>query len=290
MFIQLSIYSVILPFLETMITQVCNLSCRGCTNYSDLTHQGYVPWNQGRDHIQSWLSRMTIENFGIIGGEPLINPEWRLWILGARSLLPKAQLRFTTNGLLLGRAQDILEVCEAVGNIVLKITVHVPDEELQDQVRNLQNSRDWTPVKEHGIHRWMGQNGVRLQINYPRTFLKTYKNSYKNMEPWNSDPAQAFEICCQPTCPLLYQDKIYKCSTSALLADTLEKFGKPNIEKWMPYIPVGISVDDADCVIEEFCENFGRPHRICGQCPSDISQSINHLHTVSFKKKTSVNA
>ena len=37
-----------LPFLETMITQVCNLSCEGCTNYSDLEHKGYVKWKDGK--------------------------------------------------------------------------------------------------------------------------------------------------------------------------------------------------------------------------------------------------
>ena len=254
-----------LPFLETMITQVCNLSCQGCTNYSDLKHSGYVSWAHGQADLRSWLDRIEIKEFGIIGGEPLINPEWREWIFGVRDLLPNAQLRFTTNGLLLDRAKDLLEICENVGNIVLKITVHVDDVHLGKQISELQNSRQWNPVSEHGISRWIGTNGVRLQINRPATFLKTYKNSYENMEPWESDPIKAFDICCQKTCPLLYQGKIYKCSTSALLGNTLEKFGNPNLEKWKPYIPLGISVDDPDSVIEDFLQNFGKPHRICGQ-------------------------
>jgi len=271
-----------------MITQVCNLSCEGCTNYSDLRHSGYVPWAQGRAEIEAWLSRITIKEFGIIGGEPLINPEWRDWITGMRNLLPEAQLRFTTNGLLLSRAEDILDICEEVGNIVLKITVHVQDEKLEEHVSKLQNSRNWVPVTEYGIQRWVGSNGVRLQINRPETFLKTYKNSYENMAPWDSDPDEAFKICCQKTCPLLYQGKIYKCSTSGLLQDTLERFGNPNIEKWRPYIPAGISINDTDDAINVFCENFGKSHNICGQCPSGPDLSINHLGTVSFKKKTAL--
>lgn len=282
--------TIVLPFLETMITQACNLSCDGCTNYSDLRHSGYMPWSQGRADIQAWLSRITVEEFGIIGGEPLLNPEWRDWIVGIRSLLPTAQLRFTTNGILLPRAEDILDICEEVSNIILKITVHVRNEKLEEHILKLKSSRDWVPVTEYGIQRWLGRNGVRLQINRPQTFLKTYKNSYENMEPWDSDPTKAFEICCQKTCPLLYQGKIYKCSTSALLEDTLIRFGNPNIEKWKPYIPTGISINDTDQVISDFSKNFGKSHNLCGQCPSDIGQSINHLHTVSFKKKTSLSA
>jgi organic radical activating enzyme len=103
-----------LPFLETMITQSCNLSCLGCTNYSDLRHAGYVPWSQGKQQIQAWLDRINIQEFGIIGGEPLINPEWREWVSGSRELMPEAQLRFTTNGLLLDRVPDMIDFFESI--------------------------------------------------------------------------------------------------------------------------------------------------------------------------------
>jgi molybdenum cofactor biosynthesis enzyme MoaA len=99
----------ILPFVETMITQVCNLSCTGCTNYSDLQHEGYVPWSQGRTWLEAWLERIDIPDFGIMGGEPLINPEVNMWIQGVRDLLPTSQIRFTTNGILLHKNLDIVD-------------------------------------------------------------------------------------------------------------------------------------------------------------------------------------
>jgi organic radical activating enzyme len=275
-----------LPFLETMITQSCNISCLGCTNYSDLRHAGYVPWSQGQQQIQSWLDRIDIEEFGIIGGEPLINPEWRDWIVGVRKMLPAAQLRFTTNGLLLDRATDIVDVCESVGNIVFKITVHVHNAKLENHIEKIMSSRSWTPVTEFGITRWLGPNNIRFQINRPATFIKTYKNFYNNMQPWDSDPAQAFNQCCQQTCPLLYQGRIYKCSTAGLLKDTLQKFNNPNIDQWAPYIDSGIGVNDPDSVIQEFCDNFGLPNSICGQCPSQNNGTIDHYSTVTFKQKT----
>jgi hypothetical protein len=277
-----------LPFLETMITQTCNISCLGCTNYSDLRHSGYVTWSQGKKEIQSWLDRIDIEEFGIIGGEPLINPEWRDWIVGLRDLLPNAKLRFTTNGLLLARAPDIVDLCESVGNIVFKITVHAHNVELENQIETILLSREWTPVIEYGISRWAGPNNVRFQINRPSTFLKTYKNSYENMQPWDSDPAQAFDRCCQQTCPLLYQGRIYKCSTAGLLKETLQRFDNPNIEQWAPYLTTGITTTDSDTVIQEFCDNFGLPNAICGQCPSHNDGVIDHYSTVTFKQKTAL--
>ena len=41
----------VLPFVEIMITQACNISCTGCTNYSDLVHKGYLTWEQGQAEI-----------------------------------------------------------------------------------------------------------------------------------------------------------------------------------------------------------------------------------------------
>ena len=69
-----------LPFVEIMITQVCNLSCQGCTNYSDLQHQGYLSWHQGHDWFRAWQQRLELPDIGVMGGEPLINPEWREWL------------------------------------------------------------------------------------------------------------------------------------------------------------------------------------------------------------------
>jgi organic radical activating enzyme len=273
-----------LPFLETMITQVCNLSCLGCTNYSDLKHSGYVSWQDGHSSIVSWLEKIDILEFGLIGGEPLINPEWQEWLAGVRLLLPNARIRFTTNGLLLHKHPDLLEFLESLGNITFKITVHVLDSALEHEINNLQHKRSWQEVYEYGINRWAGANGLRLQINRPKKFIKTYQDSYQNMRPWQSDSVKAFENCCQQTCPLLYQNRIYKCSTAGLLLDTLSKFEFPNIELWKPYIDSGIGIESSNDDITAFVSNFGMPNKICGQCPSaDDDAKINH-HITVYKK------
>lgn len=275
-----------LPFVETMITQACNIGCLGCTNYSDLRHSGFVPWQQGQRDIEAWLTRIKIDEFGIIGGEPLINPEWRQWLLGLRELLPQAQLRFTTNGLLLDRAPDMINILQEVGNLVFKITVHVHDPRLESNIDEILRSFTWTPVTEHGIQRLLGPNRVRFQINRPTQFLKTYRNNYSDMMPWDSDPEESFRICCQRTCPLLYQGRIYKCSTAGLLKDTLLRHGNPNFEHWVPYLDQGIGLQDSNHALKEFCDNFGRAQSICGQCPQDARGIVDHKTTVVFKKRS----
>jgi organic radical activating enzyme len=274
-----------LPFLETMITQVCNLSCQGCTNYSDLPHSGYKTWNQGKLELEAWLSRLDILDFGIMGGEPLINPEWKQWLQGTRQLMPQAQIRFTTNGLLLHKFPDIIDLFESVGNVVFKVTVHVANRELETMIESIKKARAWTPVVEHGIARFCGPNNLRLQINRPKSFLKTFKNSYADMMPWNSDPNDAFALCCQKTCPLLHNGRIYKCSTAGLLSETLARFRNPNYEHWLPFLDNGIGPTDTDEDLELFCQNFGHANPICGQCPSQSHDMIDHTSNVIFKNK-----
>lgn len=276
----------ILPFVETMITQACNISCTGCTNYSDLAHKGYVTWSQGKNWLETWLTRIDIPDFGIMGGEPLLNPEVNEWIQGIRKILPQAQIRFTTNGILLKNHLDIIKLLEDVGNCVFKITVHTKDDELENIIEKLFIEYKWEPVLEYGVHRFKTKNNFRLQINRPQTFIKTFKGPYHDMMPYDSSPDEAFKICCQPQCPLLFNGRIYKCSSNGLLQNTLESFGFPNYERWNKYIDTGIGPDCNDNELDLFIKNFGKSHKVCGMCPSssNIESQINHTETVLTNK------
>jgi organic radical activating enzyme len=267
-----------------MITQVCNLSCLGCTNYSDLKHSGYVSWEQGHNWLSGWLTRIDIPDFGIMGGEPLINPECQDWLKGVRKLMPQSQIRFTTNGLLLDRHLDLLDLMYELGNVSFKITVHNNDSKLEELIQYIHNRFNWHPVNEFGIDRWISDNNFRFHVKRPSVFIKTYRNNYATMLPWNSNPVEAFANCCQQTCPLLYQGKIYKCSTSGLLEDTIAKVA-PNFKSyWDPYIVSGLNVDCSDAELSRFTDNFGHPHSQCGQCPAGNSGSnVEHYKFVKLK-------
>jgi len=280
----------VLPFVETMVTQVCNLSCYGCTNYSDLPHQGYVTWAAGQRQLESWLERIDILDFGIMGGEPLINPDIEKWIIGVRELMPDTQIRFTTNGLLLKKKSHIVKLLHDVGNVVFKITKHLNDPEINSSINDVFNSYHWEPVHEYGIDRWKTTNNFRFYAPVPETFLKSYINDYHDMKPHHSNPVDAFEICCQKTCPLLYQGKIYKCSSNGLLVDTLQRFNNPNYNEWEPYIDSGLSSDCSEADLQCFLNNFGKPAKICGMCPTKnhADSKILHLQNVKLKKEINI--
>jgi organic radical activating enzyme len=274
----------VLPFLETMITQVCNLSCTGCTNYSDLPQRGYVTWEQGRKDLTAWLERLYIPDFGIMGGEPLINPECLEWLQGVRELMPDSQIRFTTNGLLLHRWPGLVDHLHNLGNVSFKITVHHSTPELEHTINDIFDKYAWKPVYEHGIQRWITNNSLRFHVKRPETFIKTYRNNYSDMMPWDSDPDTAFSSCVQQTCPLLHQGHIYKCSTSGLLAETLMQQAPHNLEYWNKYIVPGLVPNCTDEQLQKFIDNFGKSHGQCGQCPTAGQHcQIDHKSSIVIK-------
>jgi hypothetical protein len=218
-----------------------------------------------------------------MGGEPLINPEVREWIQGCRDLMPNTQIRFTTNGLLLHKHLDILDLMANIGNCVFKITVHVDSPELDELIEYVRKQYAWETVHEYGITRLKTKNNFKFQVNHPKTFVKTYRNTYSDMRPYNSNPVDAIENCCQAKCPLLYQGRLYKCSTSGLLEEVLDRFNRPNYEEWKPYIVDGLAPDCTDKDLESFVANFGKAHAICRQCPSGNEGAIVHLDNVKKK-------
>jgi sulfatase maturation enzyme AslB (radical SAM superfamily) len=220
-----------------------------------------------------------------MGGEPLMNPDVAQWLRGIRELFPTTQIRFVTNGLLLHKHWDIVELLHELGNSVLKISYHLSDDNLNETIRRIMGHWVWEPVTEFHINRWRTTNEFRFQINRPEKFFRTFRGTYDTMLPHDNTPADAFKLCVQKRCPLLFNGQLFKCGTAGLTPDILERFDRPNWEAWQPYVQPGLSPDCSEEELLAFANNFGRPHAICRQCPSekDLDSIINHKITVIRK-------
>ena len=248
-----------LEHVELMVINSCQLSCKACATFSDLKHSGYVTWEQGKQQLLPWLKRLDLECVGIMGGEPLMNPELKKWLVGLRELLPNAQIRLPTNGLLLHKHMDLVDLMNDIGNCTLKISYHVDNTTLRRIVKQIIGAYDFSPVTEYGINRWSTPHDFKFQINNPTKFLQSYKNDYVNMEPHDSNPKDAFDICVCQRCAFMHDDKLFKCSIAGLTPLLHKRFNEPNKEAWAPYLDTGLSVDCTDSELESFVRNFGNP-------------------------------
>ena len=89
-----------IPYFETHITEACNLKCRGCSHFSVFAK----PKHKDLQEFEREFKRLSeIEEIGIIrlmGGEPLLNPDFMEYCRIARRYFPNTAISLVTNGIL----------------------------------------------------------------------------------------------------------------------------------------------------------------------------------------------
>ena len=89
-----------IPYFETHITEACNLKCRGCSHFSVFAK----PKHKDIAEFEREFKRLSeIEEIGIIrlmGGEPLLNPNFMEYCRIARRYFPNTSISLVTNGIL----------------------------------------------------------------------------------------------------------------------------------------------------------------------------------------------
>ena len=89
-----------IPYFETHITEACNLKCRGCSHFSVFAK----PKHKDIGEFEKEFKRLSeIEQVGMIrlmGGEPLLNPNFMEYCRIARKYFPRSIIAIVTNGIL----------------------------------------------------------------------------------------------------------------------------------------------------------------------------------------------
>jgi|688.fasta_scaffold635883_1 organic radical activating enzyme len=275
-----------IEYLETMVTYACTLSCSWCTNYSDYNMRGgYVKWETAKPWLDKVFSRLRVDCFGFIGGEPFLNPELETWVREFKTNFPYVTLMLSSNAQLFHKNTWILDCMEQYGMIYLKLSDHqMKQQYFLDAVETVLNRFDWQFIDGKYFNQ---EKILDFQVSDTPLFLKTYKGSYGDMKPYNNDPAEAFEICSQQICPLLEDGKLYKCSSIGMLHRMLEDHDQIDDLDWKPYLNSGLSLDCTDQELRSWAENFGKPHaELCRMCPTaDDQPFLPHYENVKSKLK-----
>lgn len=93
--------------MEMHIMDACNLNCRGCTHFSPLFKQELPDFQSRINDVKKIHKKIPcIARFGILGGEPFLNPSIGDYALKIREILPNTDIYIVTNGLLLTKQDD----------------------------------------------------------------------------------------------------------------------------------------------------------------------------------------
>jgi organic radical activating enzyme len=175
-----------LPYSEFYITNVCNLNCTDCNRFNNFAFAGHQSWNDYSAIYKEWAAKLKIDQIGIIGGEPMLNPDFMSWVNGINQLWPTSGIEIITNGSQLHRHPDLYNTIANSGQqIHLKISFHGVEQKekvlkdldawLVHPVKKLVNHNDYTNAM------WtIAWNNVKdstwPECNFPQDFVNLPKN------------------------------------------------------------------------------------------------------------------
>ena len=114
-----------LDYTEFYITNVCNLNCSNCNRFNNFAFSGHELWSNYKEVYAQWSKKMQFKKIGILGGEPMLNPEFMDWLNGVIDLWPDSRISVVTNGTQLNRWPELYTTLLNNNNRVwLEVTVH----------------------------------------------------------------------------------------------------------------------------------------------------------------------
>lgn len=125
-----------LKYIEYNIVGHCNLNCKGCSHFSNIQKEKeFVDVNEFGSDLERLASLFTkIRRIRILGGEPLLHPQFDEIIKIARKKLPDTMIDVVTNGLLLNRLDETSMKNLRDNNVTLIVSVYKPVEKIKNDI------------------------------------------------------------------------------------------------------------------------------------------------------------
>lgn len=179
---------------EIHLTDHCNLNCKGCLHFSNLSGQFFVSADDLRRDLRAMSRLFDTEQVYLMGGEALLHPDIAGLLRIARQELPNTRLYLMTNGLLVTRMDEDFWSALAETDMTLicgSYPIKLPAEEIS------------TLCEKHG---------VRLEWTTPREEFFKIPIDVEGKR----DPVSAFRRCeGVGNCAMVRKGRLYPCAYSA---------------------------------------------------------------------------
>ena len=265
--------------VEFYITNVCNLTCQGCNRFNNYKFTGYQKWNDFKDVYSEWAKQIRPMDIGILGGEPLLNPDYMQWVSGVRQLWPKVRITTVTNGYQLNRVNGLYEFhLLNKKNTFLSIGIHNKKSKslIMDNIKQfLVGPLTYKFNNKNIYQQYMtitDSNKVEIKVKYNWWFhqgaLIKDPDSMK-FTLHQSDIKRAHDICHSKTCHHFMNGKLYKCGAVALFPEFSKQhemvLSPEDRELMLSYRP--LEVTDSFEIKKEFIKNLSNAISQCRFCP-----------------------
>ena len=185
----------LLMMLETNVVDWCNLNCKGCSHFSNLYHKGdMVPYDSFCRDLAQMAQHVNVYRLNLLGGETLLHDRLTEYMEYSRKVLPYAEIRVITNGLLLLKQNDtFFQNCKKY-NIGIDISEYKPTSAIVDKIEAL--------LQEQCIAYTVRDNKGDFGKNIDLT--------------GQTDKLWAMQHCRESECHFFRNGKLYKCPFEVL--------------------------------------------------------------------------
>lgn len=266
-----------LNYAEFYITNVCNLACKGCNRFNSFNFKGYQRWSEYKNTYKKWSKILKLESFGILGGEPLLNPEIIDWIIGTTDLWPDALVRISTNGFQINKVKDLYNTIKQRPKLLMSVGIH--NKMHKKEIMNLIENFLVAPLRYEFDNKnkyaqemyVVDANDVVIRVQYNWWFHQgaIIPNENGNLTLHNSDPVKSHSICHSAQCHHFQNGKLYKCGAAALFPDFDRQVGLDLSEQDRNLINSVnfITAEDDIAIQNRFIKNLSNPIPQCKFCP-----------------------
>jgi len=229
-----------LQYLEAHVVDKCNLNCKGCSHFSPIARKNSYSF----DEFEKDIKRLTeilggIKTFRLLGGEPFIAKNLSKYIIAVCQAFPKTDLRIVTNGLLIGKTDNVLFDIIKESRAQLDISLYPPTMEIIDEIKEI-----------------LIKNELRYSFLGPiKKFRKriTLSGKYDNVE--------SFKKCISNNCTFLYKGKISACPGPSLCYILNDRFGSELNAKNDVF-----DIYTPDVTGKQVLKFINRPLELCKHC------------------------
>ena len=235
-----------LPYLESDITDKCNLKCAACYHFHNFSlTEDFYPIKDFRRDIRRVAQKCDVLTFRLMGGEILLLKNLDEYIKTVRQYLPNTNLRILSNGLLIpSLPQRILDVIRE-NNVAVYISIYPPTVKIFDKIKET-----------------LEANKILYGFDEPSLIENFHAILTLN---GNNDALKARKICGNEVCRSMYKGMIYKCPLDAFSHKFVQKFGiegfaaSTGVDIYSQSFPALIPLLDGDIEMCHWCSE--RPAR-----------------------------
>jgi len=202
--------------LDVHVTDHCNMRCRGCSHFSNISKAGFADLDEFTSDFNRMAQLFDVAEIFLLGGEPLLHPHVADFVRVAHAAFPKAKTYLFTNSLLVPRMRD--EVWRALAET--GVVLYCDDYPVE--------------LERETIDELAAAHGARIKWTEPRSEFFTIPIDVDGTQ----DAAESFAACSGvDNCVNLRHGRLYPCARIAYIDIFREHFG---IE--------GLAATDADSI------------------------------------------